>query len=88
MKSFLYSLDRSDPIQDAGYRAGRGSLMIGMSVTDAYRDAVAAMERRLPAGAAIPEALEREIAAHQERIRRGEGPAIDRIFDCNVGRGR
>lgn len=88
MKSFLYSLDRDDPIQDAGYRAGVGSLRLGMSVTDSYNDAVRAMKRLLPPIAPIPEALKREIEAHEERIRRGEGPAIGRIFDSNLGCGR
>ena len=88
MRSFLHSLDRADPIQEAGYRAGRSSLMNGMSVTDSYNDAVAAMLRLQPADASIPESLEREIEAHIDRIRRGEGPAVGRIFDGMVGRGR
>lgn len=88
MKNFLYSLDRSDPVQDAGYRAGVRSLMIGMSVTDSYRDAVAAMLPLLPSGAWIPEPMAAEIEAHAESIRSGAGPAVDRLFDDVVGRGR
>lgn len=88
MRSFLHSLDRSDPIQDADYRAGVSSLRLGMSVTDSYNDAVAAMLRLLPSGGSIPEALQREIEAHIERICTGKGPAVGRIFDTNVGRGR